>query len=85
MALPADESVVGETSDSKNYNPEDPQQIFKLKKFKKLFLGWTWNKRIWSTIMIKIQDPLTLQQVMFKTRILCKFLLLFVDDKLTIK
>lgn len=39
LALPADETVVGEFADADNYNPEDPQQIFKLKKFKKLFLG----------------------------------------------
>jgi ABC-type sugar transport system permease subunit len=39
FAMPADETVVGEFADADSYNPEDPQQIFKLKKFKKLFLG----------------------------------------------
>lgn len=39
IALPLDETVVGEISDVDNFNPEDPQQFFKLKKFKKLFLG----------------------------------------------
>ncbi|CRK87603.1 CLUMA_CG001399, isoform A [Clunio marinus] len=39
MALPHDEAVFGENFDSENLNPEDTQQIFKLKKFKKLFLG----------------------------------------------
>jgi hypothetical protein len=39
LAMPADETVVGEFADADNYNPEDPQEIFKLKKFKKLFLG----------------------------------------------
>lgn len=37
--MPADETVVGGLADADNYNPEDPQQIFKLKKLKKLFLG----------------------------------------------
>jgi hypothetical protein len=39
MAMPADETIVGEFADAENYNPEDPQEIFKLKKLKKLFLG----------------------------------------------
>jgi hypothetical protein len=40
LAVPVDETVVGGLADADNYNPEDPQQIiFKLKKFKKLFLG----------------------------------------------
>jgi ABC-type sugar transport system permease subunit len=38
MALPADETVVGEFTDSDNFNPEDLQEFLKLKKFKKLFL-----------------------------------------------
>lgn len=38
-AMPADETVAGDLSDAETYNPEDSQQIFKLKKFKKLFLG----------------------------------------------
>lgn len=40
MALPQDESIVGEiTAADDHFNPEDPQSIFKLKKIKKLFLG----------------------------------------------
>lgn len=39
MALPHDESIFGEAADAEHFNPEDPQEIFKLKKFKKLFLG----------------------------------------------
>jgi len=38
-ALPQDETIVGELSSSDNFNPEDIQQFFKLKKFKKIFLG----------------------------------------------
>lgn len=39
MALPHDESIVADIADTEHFNPEDPQEIFKLKKFKKLFLG----------------------------------------------
>lgn len=39
-AVPVDESAFGEVYETDNYNPEDPQSFFKLKKLKKLlFLG----------------------------------------------
>lgn len=38
-AIPIDESVVGEAYEpSEIYNPQDPQEFFKLKKLKKLLL-----------------------------------------------
>ena len=39
-ALQVDESVVGELADVDTFNPEAPQEILKLKKLKKLLLGW---------------------------------------------
>lgn len=39
MALPRDESIIGEIADDEQIYPEILQKIFKLKKFKKLFLG----------------------------------------------
>lgn len=40
LAMPRDESIVGEMIvDAEPFNPEESQIIFKLKKFKKLFLG----------------------------------------------
>lgn len=39
-AIPVDESIAGEVYGQDNsYNPQDPQEFFKLKKIKKLFLG----------------------------------------------
>lgn len=37
-AIPIDESVVGEAYEPEAYNPQDPQEFFKLKKLKKLLL-----------------------------------------------
>lgn len=45
MAMPAEEAVVGDFAEAQNFNPEDPQEFFKLKKFKKLFLGWALASR----------------------------------------
>lgn len=39
-AVPVDESIGGEIYGQDNsYNPQEPQEFFKLKKIKKLFLG----------------------------------------------
>lgn len=39
-AVPVDESIAGEIYGQDNsYNPQEPQEFFKLKKIKKLFFG----------------------------------------------
>lgn len=38
-AIPIDETAVGDLVDVDTFNPEDPQEIIKLKKLKKLLLG----------------------------------------------